>query len=775
MYYKIIRNDMVKGKFITLITVVFVAAAAMLVSLAAILLVNLSGAIDTLMEKAQTSHFMQMHAGDIDMESLSSFAKQNENVEKFQVLSFLNVEGSKIQIKDQSLASSVQDNGFSTQSRLFDYLLDLDNQIIQVKDGEIYVPISYAKDTNSKVGDLVAVGTMQFQIAGFLRDSQMNSLLASSKRFLVSEGDFEKIKDRGKIEYLIEFRLKDASLLSDFESNYTKAGLNANGPTLTYPLFKMLNAISDGMMIGVLLLVSIMVVCIAFLCIRFTLLTKIEEDYLEIGVMKAIGLRAFDIKKIYLLKYAFITAIGCVIGYVLSVLFRGILLKNIRLYMGESNHSSLAALLGILGVFLVFVLMLSYVNRVLRRFRTISAAKAIRFGTSLQENGSHKKETFFLLSKNRFLDTNVFLGIKDVLSRKKLYFTMLMVFVLSAFIILVPQNLYNTIAKKDFSTYMGIGASDMRFDIRQTQSMEKVITKLVQELERDKEIKAFSILTTKTFLVQTDNHQSQRIKIELGDHRVFPIQYITGKAPVKKNEIALSILNAKELSKRVGDRLTLIVQGEEQDFTVCGIYSDITNGGKTAKAAFSDASAETMWCVIYTKLEDSSLAASKASQYEVLSTDVKVSDMNEYMIQTFGPTVQSIKTISYVALFIALFITFLITLLFMKMLIAKERSSIATLKVLGFTSKDIKNQFMARAIFVAFIGIILGTILANTLGEAIAGVVIAQLGAASFQFRINPITAYILSPLMMICLVLIAAMFSTAKVEQINITQIRKE
>jgi putative ABC transport system permease protein len=149
--------------------------------------------------------------------------------------------------------------------------------------------------------------------------------------------------------------------------------------------------------------------------------------------------------------------------------------------------------------------------------------------------------------------------------------------------------------------------------------------------------------------------------------------------------------------------------------------------------------------------------------------------MNEYMLQTFGPTVQSIKMVSYAALFIALFITFLITLLFMKMLLAKDRSSIATLKVLGFTSRDISNQFMVRAIFVAFIGIVLGTILANTLGEAIAGMVIAQLGAASFQFRINPITAYILSPLMMMCLVVIAAMFSTAKVEQIKLSEIRKE
>ncbi|WP_044356652.1 hypothetical protein, partial [Paenibacillus sp. E194] len=63
MHFRIIRNDMLKSKAITLTTMIFVAAAAMLVSLAAILIVNLTGALDTLMIQAKTPHFMQMHSG----------------------------------------------------------------------------------------------------------------------------------------------------------------------------------------------------------------------------------------------------------------------------------------------------------------------------------------------------------------------------------------------------------------------------------------------------------------------------------------------------------------------------------------------------------------------------------------------------------------------------------------------------------------------------------------------------------------------------------------
>jgi putative ABC transport system permease protein len=176
-----IRNDVLKSKAITVTTMIFVAAAAMLVSLAAILVVNLMGSIDTLMTQAKTPHFMQMHSGEIDNARLAAFAKQNGNVDGFQVVEFLNVDGAQIRFDNRSLADSVQDNGFSTQNKQFDYLLDLDGNPISVSDGELYVPICYMKDNTAKVGDKAVIGTKEFTVAGFLRDSQMNPMLSSSK------------------------------------------------------------------------------------------------------------------------------------------------------------------------------------------------------------------------------------------------------------------------------------------------------------------------------------------------------------------------------------------------------------------------------------------------------------------------------------------------------------------------------------------------------------------------------------------------------------------
>ncbi|MED0666986.1 FtsX-like permease family protein [Bacillus badius] len=768
MYFRIIGNDILKNKMITLVTMIFVAAAAMLVSLAAILTINLSGALDTLMTKSKTPHFLQMHSGEIDHARLTSFARQNSNVDEFQVIEFLNIDGSEIILGENSLVDSVQDNGFSTQSEQFDYLLDLDGNIINVSEGELYVPISYMRDNITKVGDKAVISGQEFVVAGFLRDSQMNSTLSASKRFLVSENDYEKMKNLGSIEHLIEFRLKDLSALGEFETAYAAAELEANGPTVTYTLFKMMNALSDGMMIAVILFVSALVVAITFICIRFTLLSKMEDDYHEIGVMKAIGLRISDIKRIYLVKYVAIATVGSVLGFGLSILFKGILLENIRLYMGEAENSSFAILFGIIGILLVLFSILLYVNGVLKHFRKISVVEAIRFGTSQEKSSGAKR---FCLNRNWLFNTNIFLGIKDVLTRKKLYATMLAVLVVSSFIIIVPQNLYNTISSKSFTKYMGIGDYDMRIDIQQTPNISEKTDQILKEISNDRAISNYAALTTKIFKAKMEDGTEENLKVELGDHSAFPIAYSEGKAPVQENEIALSSINADELNKKIGDRITLVIEGEEKDFLVSGIYSDITNGGKTAKAVFTDKSADIMWSIIIAELSDTSMVDNKISEYLSKFGYAKISNVDEFVTQTFGSTIRSVETASYAAVAVSLIITVLITLLFMKLLIAKDRTSIAAMKALGFTKSDIRIQYMSRSVFVLIIGIVLGTLLANTLGELLAGAIISSFGADSFKFTVNPLSAYLLCPLMMVCAVLIATIGGTSGAGKIKISE----
>ena len=772
MNRKIIQRDIAGNKAVSFLTVLFITAAAMLLSLAGILVTNLFGSIDRLMADAKTPHFMQMHTGDVDFEELEAFAAGNSAVEDFQVLEFLNVGGEKIRLGENSLALSVQDNGFSVQSSRFDFLLDENNRPAQPKDGELWVPVCYNRDHTVQAGDKAVINGKTFVVTGFVRDSQMNSTLASSKRFVVSAGDYAQLKEGGSVEYLIEFRLKDLSDLSEFESAYSASQMPANGPTLSWPLFRMISAVSDGIMIAVILLVSVIVILIALLCIRFTLLAKIEDDYREIGVMKAVGIRVSDIQSIYLAVYAVLAAAGCIMGFLLSLALRGPLQESIRANLGESGNDGLSFLLGMAGTLLLFFFILFFIRRILKRFRRISPVQAIRQGSE-QENVRGGKS--LRLSKNRWLSANLFLAVKDIAARKRLYLTMLFVIILACFIMVVPQNLYHTISDSSFVTYLGVGRCDLRMDIQQTEELEEKAGSVGKYLERDSAVETYAVFVTELFDQEQEDGTTEQIKVELGNHGAFPLQYVDGRLPSRDSDIALSVLYAEEMDKKVGDKMILLTDKGEKQLTVCGIYSDITNGGKTAKAAFQPGTREAAWSTVCVNLKQPGVLAEKTEEYSRKFPYAKVSGMEDYVAQTFGQTLRAVRTASVGAGFVAVVVTLLVILLFMKLLTAKDRYSIAVLKSVGFTGSDISRQYIWRSVLVVILGILLGSVLAGTLGERIAGVAISSLGAAAFHFTEDPLSSFVLSPAVLLFTALAATIAGTAKAGNLCISQSIKE
>lgn len=770
--HKLIWRDIVRNKVVSSITILFIAAASMLLSLAGILSVNLFGAIDQLMSTAKTPHFLQMHSGELAIHKLEEFAERNETVEAFQVLEFLNIDNEQIVLGSNSLISNLQDNGFCIQSTEFDFLLDLENKPVVPKKGELYVPVCYYKDGTAKLGETAVIHGKSFIIAGFIRDSQMNSTLASSKRFLVSKEDYEQLKPQGRVEYLIEFRLKESGKLNAFETAYSAAGLPANGPAITWPLFRMLSAISDGIMIAVLLLISFLVIFIALLCIRFTLLAKIEEDSREIGVMKAIGIRGKEIRRTSLTTYTVLAGIGGILGYALSLLFRTPLQENIRLNLGSGGNAFLSLLLGMAGVILLILFILFYINQILHRFDSISAVQAVRQGASEETRLSKNSPK---LSKNSHVPVNLFLAWKDVLLRKRLYLTMLIVVIVACFIMTVPQNLYHTISEPQFITYLGIGSCDLRIDIQQTAGIEEKAKEIEAFMEQDLEIAKYALFLTKNFGLKLENGTTENIKVELGDHSAFPLQYTAGRQPISEGEIAISDLYAEELEKKVGDELVLFTAGDEKQLIISGIYSDITNGGKTAKAVFRADNLEAAWSTICVNLTDSKQLSEKLSEYKNRFSYAKVSDIGEYITQTFGQTLRSIQTAAWAAVLVALGITLFVTLLFMKLLIAKDRYSIAVMKSIGFTTSDIIKQYIWRAVIIIVAGVGLGILLAGTLGETLAGMAISSLGASAFQFSVDLPFTWIIAPGLFLLVALFAARLGTRHTGKISVSEAIRE
>lgn len=204
----------------------------------------------------------------------------------------------------------------------------------------------------------------------------------------------------------------------------------------------------------------------------------------------------------------------------------------------------------------------------------------------------------------------------------------------------------------------------------------------------------------------------------------------------------------------------------DQQMQVSGIYQDITNGGKTAKAVLNNPPDKILWHVVSMDIVSDISVQDKISEYANRFSFAKTTSIENYISQTLGNTLKQLELVVILAIIISLFISILITALFLKMLIAKDRRQIAILKSLGFGGGDIQRQYITRSVFVLLLGILLGAAAASTLGQGLIGMGGSMLGASNIQLIANLPIAYGVCPLLLATAVLFTALVCTHPIKK---------
>ena len=553
MIFKILKKDFLRKKIITIAVFIFIMLSALLMASGSNMLIKLFNSLDYLFESSSAPHFTQAHSGEIDQNLINEWSSENSYVKKQQTCEMINISGSKIYINsDHSEKDTIMDNGFVKQNSHFDYLLNLNNEKTKVNEGEIAVPIYYMQRKDLIIGDKLVIkdknNEFRFTITNFVRDVQMNPSMLTSKRFVVNTVDYNKLKSLGEREYLISFQLHDRKDLQVFSNQYSQSDLPQKGPTIDYDLLRIANSLTDGLIAAVVILISLLLSVISLLCLRFIILLTLEEDYKEIGVMKAIGISSSDIKHIYLVKYFIMALTASLSGYLFSLIINNLFTKNIILYIGTAPLSIMENILPFVSAFIIAIIVIIFCMIILRRFKNISAVEAIRLGNTF---GSYRSNQKLALYKNKNFDTNIFLGLRDVILSFKTYIILFLVFILATFIIIVPLNFLNTIQSSDFVSYMGVGKSDIIMDLRQSNQIRKRFSEVNTYVKNDPDVTKYASFVTSKYKVINQKGVAEDLYVESGDFTVFPIKYLNGGEPIASNEIALSYLSAKELGKEV--------------------------------------------------------------------------------------------------------------------------------------------------------------------------------------------------------------------------------
>lgn len=166
MFLKMIKNDFSRKKIITMTVLVFITLAVLLGASATNIIANLTQSMSELQERAVPADITQMHSGEYDQKAIDKFTEeQHDNITMQETMVLQNFEGMNIHLgNNETMAGTVQDISFVVQNKKFDFILDLDNEKLDVKESFVAVPIYFMEEYDLKIGD-----TLRWKVKGITK------------------------------------------------------------------------------------------------------------------------------------------------------------------------------------------------------------------------------------------------------------------------------------------------------------------------------------------------------------------------------------------------------------------------------------------------------------------------------------------------------------------------------------------------------------------------------------------------------------------------------
>ena len=179
-----------------------------------------------------------------------------------------------------------------------------------------------------------------------------------------------------------------------------------------------------------------------------------------------------------------------------------------------------------------------------------------------------------------------------------------------------------------------------------------------------------------------------------------------------------------------------------------------------------------MWSILYLSLADEQLAGEWTKEYQgrysSSESGVKVTLISDYLKGTYGQTIRNIAKASIVSAAMACFVLFVVMLLLVRLVIWRERNDSSFKKALGFTSSDIRGEYLRKTLCYILPGITLGVLAGIIPGQNLAALLLQTMGAYGFRFIIDPAMVFAAAPAMVAASAVAAALLSLAEVKRIH-------
>jgi putative ABC transport system permease protein len=786
MFFRILKKDLKRKKTMNIILLIFIILATTFLASSINSLIAVTESVDYFMEKAKTPDYLIEAFEKGGNEEFDKWISTSKFISSYDLDRGLMLSKDAVKIKSDGEIKDFEPFGINlleVQPEKYGKILDDKGEEIILKAGEIAFSLGDKSKNGLKVGDkvVISIGDIkkEFTIKLFTKDAIFGSAMNELKRVLISEEDYKPYKSSEEEVFVNSYYIMSgdtAALEKELKGIDCNLIVNLDKSMISK------SYILDLMPSGALIVVSLCLILIAFLILRFTIVFTLQDDFKEIGVMKAIGLKEFDIKKLYLIKYLAITIIGVVIGTLLSFPFGNILLKQSsgNILMKSSTGNVLINIICSISVVLVVLLFCYTCTRKLNKF---SAIDAIRNGSSGE---SFKGKSRLKLRKYKNIKVPMFIAFNDILCNLRRFVVLILIFCIGTILIIIPLNTINTLKDGNIIKLFGVDYSDVLIE---TDDMDKYITGASKEeylkdmdtlrktfKDIGVDMKLYGELMYK-FKYYTDdkNNSLSLISFQAQDSDTNNYNVLKGKMPELINEAAITETASKKLKVSIGDSIYTQIGNEKKELIITGLYESMNNMGESVRLNpkmdidFKYLAITLSFQGNFNSSEDPQLLIDKLKDKYPSYT---FKNPQEYVSRYIGGSLDQLDAMKNLIVLIVLCVNTLITILMMKTFITKEKGEIAMLKSIGFRNSAIRAWQSARISVVLVVAIILGIILSKFLGPVTAGQVFAIMGVHNIVFKVQALEVYAVYPIILLIVTTAVAYLSAVAVKKIDLKEI---
>ena len=781
MYLDILKKDLKRKKAMNIILLLFIILATMFVASSVNNIINVTTALDSYFEMANAPDYLVATMNKnlvIDIDETVSSASA---VDSYEAENILFLSSDNFIYEDENIITPGGTHLVHSDICM-NYFLSDGSILETVEPGEFYMTEAKADALGVDVGDKLIIELngvkREFVLAGKIKDALFGPNQLSFTRYIISEEDSSVFLSAENTEEYY------GGTLVYIYSTDIKTALTQIKPLLNNSILTMDRAfmkfcyIFDMIVVGILLVISIILIIIAFVVLRFTISFTLSEEFREIGVMKAIGIRNFKIRGLYLVKYMGLSVIGAAIGLALSFPFGEMLMSVSSQTIIIGNQSPI--LVNILCAVLVIAVILLFCYGCTGKVKKMSPIDAIRNG---QTGERFRKKSLMSLGKSK-LPATPFLALNDIVSSPKRYGIISLTFFLCLSLMLILSATVSTMNSGSLSTTFGWADCDIYLDSKIIMEcmMEDGREKLEKHLDDMKQTLEENGIPAKCYqeimfnLPVSFGENESNISIYQGTGTTMDMyEYTAGTAPKNTDEIAITRIAADKLNANIGDTITIKTIDGDKEYIISAFFQSMNMQGMGIRLHsdeyinYVQAQGGLNTQIMFTDNPDSKEMEGRIEELQRIFPDYENIETCAETVKDMLGVADTLAAVKSLIVILTIVIAALITVLMERSFIAKEQGEIALMKAVGTRNGKIYAYHALRFLFVGMIAVLIGEIFAMPLTHLCIDPIFKMMGMElAVDYSINLVEMFLTFPIIVLATTTLSAFFTALYTRKIK-------